>query len=150
MIVVTESARASRSTVRGREMIVGASSEPDPEVKPCDAGLQIERTSLAWIRTSLAFVVLNCLSLKIYEHDATLALAHTIHVALFLVVSEAWRCWGLTQTRRRFRQGGYCFPIARAIWLLANFWLFMLILAVGAFEKMLICEYDLLLVPIPR
>ncbi|QIZ34482.1 DUF202 domain-containing protein [Saccharopolyspora sp. ASAGF58] len=60
---------------------------------PWDPGLQIERTTLAWLRTVLTFVVGMLVLLRLIAHESTLAAAVCGALTLPLGAAISWLAW---------------------------------------------------------
>ncbi|MFR9729553.1 DUF202 domain-containing protein [Saccharopolyspora sp. MS10] len=69
---------------------------------PWDPGLQIERTTLAWLRTGLTFVVGLMVLLRLLVHRSAVAAAVCAAVAIPLAVTITVLTW------RRHRQAERC------------------------------------------
>ncbi|MER7009861.1 DUF202 domain-containing protein [Saccharopolyspora sp. NPDC000359] len=60
---------------------------------PWDPGLQIERTTLAWLRTTLAFVVGLLVLLRLIGHENTVAAVICAVLTLPLGLAISWLVW---------------------------------------------------------
>lgn len=47
--------------------------EPPPRQQPWDPGLQVERTTLAWVRTAMSFIAGSMVLLRLIAHHSTVA-----------------------------------------------------------------------------
>ncbi|MBB5155237.1 YidH family protein [Saccharopolyspora phatthalungensis] len=60
---------------------------------PWDPGLQVERTTLAWLRTTLAFVAGMLVLLRLIGHESTIAAAACGVLTLPLGITISWLVW---------------------------------------------------------
>jgi uncharacterized membrane protein YidH (DUF202 family) len=60
---------------------------------PWDPGLQIERTTLAWLRTALAFVAGMLVLLRLIGHENTVVAAICAALTLPLGITISWLVW---------------------------------------------------------
>ncbi len=70
-----------------------------PEPAPQPSGLQVERTSLAWWRTALAFVVGVLLLVRLVVRDSPVLAITCAGLLVPVAVSIGWLAW------RRYRSG---------------------------------------------
>ncbi|MER6990670.1 DUF202 domain-containing protein [Saccharopolyspora hirsuta] len=72
---------------------------------PWDPGLQIERTTLAWLRTTLAFVVGLLVLLRLIGHESALAALICALLTLPLGLAISWLVWRRhLHSERRLRE----------------------------------------------
>lgn len=77
---------------------------PGERQGPWDPGLQIERTTLAWLRTGLTFVVGLMVLLRLLVHRSAVAAAVCAAVAIPLAVAITVLSWSRhRQAERRLR-----------------------------------------------
>jgi putative membrane protein len=94
---------------------------------PWDSGLQIERTTLAWLRTTLAFVVGMLVLVRLIGHENTVVAAICAALTLPLGITISWLVWHrhLHSERRLFAKaplpGGLLPAAVSALSVLAGF-----------------------------
>ncbi|TDC96329.1 DUF202 domain-containing protein [Saccharopolyspora aridisoli] len=90
------------------------------EHQPWDPGLQIERTTLAWLRTALAFTVSLLVLLRLISHHSAMAAVGCALATLPVSGVVAWLVWRRHQrSDRRLRAEaplpGGALPAATAV-----------------------------------
>lgn len=72
--------------------------------------MPVERTTLAWLRTTLAFMVGAVIMTRLLANrNAALAIVHAV-LAFPLAVAVTWSSWRRTQHSRRSLQGRASLP----------------------------------------
>ncbi|GAA2790175.1 DUF202 domain-containing protein [Saccharopolyspora taberi] len=79
---------------------------------PWDPGLQVERTTLAWLRTTLAFVVGLIVLIRLILHHSVLAGIACAVLTLPLAVVIAWFTWRRHQRTERCLRAEHPLPAA--------------------------------------